>query len=196
MHEIAIASDTQMPIVARAARAAQSGCAVNQCYDRCMSAVLKQRQNLLPGRFAYLMGLYAENYHRLARLFAPADLGCGSYLSSVDDNLDVRLDVVERHRYTLELHLTYCIPDHQTGGPTPSAWLRMYKDAHVAEVTHCDPGDRLWRKLGPFEPARTVFQERMRMASFLNRWLEYLAEQGHSRGTLMPLVAAAMPICA
>jgi hypothetical protein len=24
----------------------------------------------------------------------------------------------------------------------------------------------------------------MRMATFLNRWLEYLAEQGHSRGTL------------
>ena len=161
-----------------------------------MSAVLESRHNLLPGRFAYLMGLYAENFHRLARLFAPGDLDCGSYLSSIDDNLDVRMDVIERHRYTLELHLTYCIRDNETGGPAPSAWVRMYEDAHVAEVTHCDPGQRLWRKLGPFAPAHTVFQERMRMASFLNRWLEYLAEQGHSRGTLVAFIASANQTCA
>jgi len=150
-----------------------------------MSLVIERPSTQLPGRFAYLMGLYAENYHRLARLFAPQELGCGSYLSSVDDHLDVRLDVVERHRYTLELHLTYLMPDRATGLPAPSAWLRMYCDAHMAEATHCHPGKRLLRQLGPFPPARTVFQRRMRMASFLNRWLEYLAEQGHSRGTLM-----------
>ena len=38
-----------------------------------MSAVLDTPSSLLPSRFAWLMGLYAENYHRLARLFAPAD---------------------------------------------------------------------------------------------------------------------------
>ncbi|HEX6613616.1 MAG TPA: DUF1249 domain-containing protein, partial [Rhodanobacteraceae bacterium] len=38
--------------------------------------------------------------------------------------------------------------------------------------------------LGPFAPARNVLQHRLRMNSFLNRWLEYLAEQGHSIGTL------------
>lgn len=149
-----------------------------------MSLVIEQPSVQLPGRFAYLMGLYAENYHRLTRLFGPQQLECGSYLSSVDDNLDVRMDVVERHRYTLELHLTYLMPDRVTGNPAPSAWLRMYSDAHVAEATHCHPGKRLLNQLGPFPPARTVFQRRMRMASFLNRWLEYLAEQGHSRGTL------------
>ena len=71
-----------------------------------MSAVLTKPQTILPGRFAWLMGLYAENYHRLIRLFAPQRLDIGSYLSSLDDGLDVRLDVQERHRYTLDLHLT------------------------------------------------------------------------------------------
>lgn len=150
--------------------------------------------NPLPGRFAYLMGLYAENYHRLTRSFAPHLLDSGSYVSSVDDGLDLRLDVIERHRYTLELHLTYCMTDNRTGGPSPSAWLRMYRDAHVAEATHCHPGQRPWRELGPFPLAKTLFQHRMRMATFLNRWLEYLAEQGHSRATLLPL--AAVPACA
>jgi hypothetical protein len=152
-----------------------------------MPHVAEQRNSVLPGRFAYLMGLYAENYHRLARLFAPQELAAGSYFSSVDDGLDVRLDVVERHPYTLELHLSYCMLDHDTGEPAPSAWLRMYRDAHVAEATHCQSDRHLRQVLGPMPSAKTQFQKRMRMATFLNRWLEYLAEQGHSRGTLIAL---------
>ena len=155
-----------------------------------MSQVVEQRSKVMPGRFAYLMGLYAENYHRLARLFAPQELAPGSYVSSVDDGLDVRLDIVERHPYTLEMRLSYCMLDHDTGEPAPSAWLRMYRDAHVAEATHCRSDRHLRRVLGPLPTAKTQFQQRMRMATFLNRWLEYLAEQGHSPGTL---VAGAAP---
>jgi uncharacterized protein YqiB (DUF1249 family) len=40
--------------------------------------------------------------------------------------------------------------------------------------------------LGPFPPAHTVFQHRLQMNGFLARWLEYLAEQGHSASTLAP----------
>src|SRR5690349_5139261 len=151
-----------------------------------MSAVLETSRPLLPSRFAWLMGLYAENYHRLARLFAPQDLAVGSYVSSLDDGLDVRLDVLERHRYTLDLHLTYCFIDAETGEQAPSAQLRMYNDAHMAEVLDCRADRRLVHVLGPLQPARSVFQRRVRMSSFLNRWLEYLAEQGHSIGTLEP----------
>lgn len=137
------------------------------------------------------MGLYAENYHRLARLFAPQSLQVGSYVSSVDDGLDVHLDLIERHPYTVELHLTYSITDGESGEMAPSAWLRMYRDAHVAEATHCHAGKHLRHALGPFPPVKTLFDHRMRMASFLNRWLEYLAEQGHSCGTLVPRKAIA-----
>jgi len=160
-----------------------------------MTLVAERRESILPGRFAYLMGLYAENYHRLSRMFAPQSLALGAYRSSVDDGLDLHLEVVERHPYTTELHLTYGMADPDTGGLSPAAWLRIYSDARVAEVTHCHPGKRLWHELGPFQPAKTQFQHRMRMATFLNRWLEYLAEQGHSRGTLAA-VAASLPHCA
>ena len=166
--------------------AGQDGCA----YDADMSAVLEKSSAVLPSRFAYLMGLYAENYHRLARVFAPQTLAVGSYVSSVDDGLDVQLDVLERHAYTLELKLTYRMRD--ADGETPAAaWLRMYSDAHVAEVSHYHAGKHLWHALGSFPATKTLFAHRMRMASFLNRWLEYLAEQGHSCGTLVPLTQAA-----
>jgi uncharacterized protein YqiB (DUF1249 family) len=149
-----------------------------------MSAVLDSRYNLLPGRFGFLMGLYAENYHRLTRLFAPQQLDAGRYVSSVDDGLSVHLYLQERHPYTLELELTYDFVDAHTGQRAPSAQLRVYTDAHVAEALHCHPGRHLWQVLGPFPPARTVFQHRLRMNGFLTRWLEYLAEQGHSIDTL------------
>ena len=149
-----------------------------------MSVVLDDRQSLLPGRFEFLMGLYGENYHRLARLFAPQKLAAGRYVSNVDDGLNVHLHVQACHPYTLELELTYDFLDVQTGQRAPSAQLRMYTDAHVAEALHCHPGRHLWQVLGPFSPAHTVFQHRLRMNRFLSRWLEYLAEQGHSVSTL------------
>ena len=152
-----------------------------------MKSVLDSRANLLPGRFEILMGLYAENYHRLERLFAPGGLAPGSWVSDVDDGLDVHLEVQARHPYTLELELTYGFVDAGTGLRAPSAQLRMYTDAHVAEALHCHPGRHLWQVLGPFPAAETVFQHRLQMNNFLSRWLEYLAEQGHSRGTLHAL---------
>lgn len=155
-----------------------------------MSAVLERPSSLLPSRFSWLMGLYAENYHRLSHSFAPQRLALGSYRSSLDDGLDLRLDVLERHAYTLDLHLTYDFLDSETGEPAPSAQLRMYHDAHMAEVLDCRADRRLVRAIGPLRPARDVFQRRLRMSLFLNRWLEYLAEQGHSAGTLERLEPA------
>lgn len=159
-----------------------------------MSSVLAHRPDVLPSRFAWLMGLYAENFHRLTRLFAPLELALGSYRSGLDDGVDVRLDVLERQRYTLDLRLTYEFVDASTGEPSPSAQLRVYLDAHMAEVLDLCADRRLVRAIGPLHPARDLFERRLRMSSFLNRWLEYLAEQGHSVGTLEPLRAEPCPI--
>ncbi|MGB0134286.1 DUF1249 domain-containing protein [Dokdonella sp.] len=157
-----------------------------------MSTLVARRNAVLPSRFAWLMGMHGENYHRLVRLFAPQRLPAGSYFSSVDDHLDVRLQVIEHHPYTIDIELTYCLHDPESGGFVPSARIRMYRDARVAEVLHYHADQRLERALGPLPPARTVFERRVRKSSFLNRWLEYLAEQGHSIGTLQqaPTVGA------
>ena len=156
-----------------------------------MTTALENPSMLLPGRFGFLMGLYAENHQRLARLFAPKALATGSYVSRVDDGLDVHLQVQERHPYTLELELTYGFVDSHTGVRAPSAQLRVYTDAGLTEALHCHPGRHLWQILGPFPAARSVLQYRLRMNNFLSRWLEYLGEQGHSVDTLIaerPLV--------
>ena len=70
-------------------------------------------------RFGWLMGLYAENFSRLTRLFHPANLAPGVHVSSISDGLDLRLDVMQQHAYTTELRMTYAMQDPTTGEPLP-----------------------------------------------------------------------------
>src|SRR5690606_11147117 len=135
-------------------------------------------------RFGWLMGLYAENFIRLTRLFEPADLSVGRYASSVGDGLDLRVDVIEQHAYTTELRLTYALRDPVTGEPDPSAYLRLYRDARQVEATHCYVGRRWQDVIGMYPPAARVVDHRLRMNTFLGKWLHYLAEGGHGVATL------------
>lgn len=137
-------------------------------------------------RFGWLMALYAENHARLERLFEPADLAQGRYVSSTGDGLDLYLDVIETHRYTVELRLTYGLRDPQTGEPDPSAFVRLYHDARQAEATHCYVGRRWQDAIGMYPPPAELIGHRMRMNTFLGKWLEYLAERGHGVATLRP----------
>ena len=136
------------------------------------------------GRFGWLMGLYAENHGLLVRLFEPGDLARGSYRSCIGDGLDLRLDVIEQHAYTSELRLTYAMRDPVTGEPDPSAYLRVYHDARQVEATHCYVGSRWQDVLGMYPPAARLLDHRLRMNTFLGKWLHYLAEGGHGVATL------------
>jgi uncharacterized protein YqiB (DUF1249 family) len=141
-------------------------------------------------RFGWLMGLYAENFALLTRLFEPADLAAGRWASSIGDGLDVRLDVLEQHPYTSELRLTYALRDPVTGEPDPSAFLRLYRDARQVEATHCYVGRRWQDVLGMFPPPAQLLDHRLRMNTFLGKWLHYLAEQGHGVATLQRIEPA------
>jgi uncharacterized protein YqiB (DUF1249 family) len=142
-------------------------------------------------RFGWLMGLYAENHGRLTRLFEPADLAPGHYVSRIGDGLDVHLDVIGQHRYTTELKLTYALRDPLTGEPDPSAFLRLYRDARQVEATHCYIGRRWQDVIGMYPPPAEVLDHRLRMNTFLGKWLEYLAEGGHGVATLREGIEAA-----
>jgi uncharacterized protein YqiB (DUF1249 family) len=142
-------------------------------------------------RLAWLMALYSENHRRLQRLFAVASLEEGIYVSSIGDGLDVRLEVLARHAYTVELRLSYDVIDPVSGQPDPSAYLRLYRDARQVEATHCYVGRRWQDVIGMYPPPREVLGHRMRMNTFLGKWLEYLGERGHGAATLRPEGAVA-----
>jgi hypothetical protein len=130
------------------------------------------------------MGLYGENYQRMSRLFDLPSLEAGGYVSRCVNGLDLVVEVLEVHPYTLELRLSYRMHDPVTGQPDPSAYVRVYRDARQAEVTHCYIGRHWQDVLGLFPSPKVMFGHRLRMNSFLNKWLEYLASQGHAPHTL------------
>jgi uncharacterized protein YqiB (DUF1249 family) len=100
----------------------------------------------LPNRLGQLMDRYADNYWRLVRLFPLLDLAPGHYRSLASDGIELQLEVIERHSYTLELRLTYGLVDPISGRRDPSAMVRVYTDARLAEVTHCEVSQR-WEDL-------------------------------------------------
>lgn len=138
-------------------------------------------EELLPGRFAWLMNLYDDNYWRLSRVFGAEALAVGSYRSCVHDGLDIDLTVLERAPYTAEIKLSYAFVDPLTGQPEPSAHIRVYADARAAEVTACYFGSRLEHVLGGQPSIAAIVDHRLRMNAFLNKWLEYLESLGHDR---------------
>ena len=135
-------------------------------------------------RFGWLMALYTENHARLGRLFAPAGLAAGRYVSSIGDGLDLQVDILEQHRYTTELRLTYAMPDPVTGEPDPSAYLRQYHDTGQLEATHCYIGRRWQDVIGMYPPPAELLGHRLRMNTFLGKWLQYLGDRGHGVATL------------
>lgn len=135
-------------------------------------------------RFQWLMGLYGENFQRLTRMFQPQALAPGRYVSRVEGGLDLHLEVLELHAYTVELRLSYAMLDPATGQPDPSAYVRLYRDARQAEATHCYIGRRWQDVLGLRPNVQVMVGHRLRMNGFLNKWLDYLEGQGHGPHTL------------
>ncbi len=154
------------------------------CTIRDMSRVVSRPINAAKiNRFSWLMALYAENHQRLHRLFMPERLAEGRYTSTVGDGLDLRLDILAQHAYTTELRLSYAMLDPVTGEPDPSAYLRLYRDARQVEATHCYIGRRWQDTIGMYPPPAEVLDHRLRMNTFLGKWLQYLAERGHGMGS-------------
>ncbi|MCE2945045.1 MAG: DUF1249 domain-containing protein [Lysobacteraceae bacterium] len=149
---------------------------------------MRQNRPTLPypafGRFAWLMELYGESYQRLERMFGPGRLEAGHYVSSVGDGLDLHVEVLERHAHTVELRLSYALRDPVTGRPDPSAVLRTYLDSRQVEATTCHVGRRWQDALGLEAPPKVVMGHRLRMNSFLSKWLAYLEGLGHGPMTL------------
>ncbi|MGE4367052.1 MAG: DUF1249 domain-containing protein, partial [Thermomonas sp.] len=135
-------------------------------------------------RFGWLMALYAENHARLQRQIDVGHLPRGGYVSTIGDGLDLRIEVLEQHAYTSELRMSYGLIDPATGLADPSAHLRLYRDARQVEATHCYAGRRWQDVIGMYPPPPRILDHRLRMNTFLGKWLQYLAERGHGMATL------------
>ena len=134
-------------------------------------------------RFSDLMEVYETNYRLLARLIPNLRSVVDHEVSAVDECLDLHLRLVERHKYTTLISLTYLFD--REGSPErvaePGVLIRLYHDARVAEVYDC--GACVEEGTIDAEDTRhgapDLAERQWSVNLFLEKWLAYCLERGH-----------------
>ena len=132
-----------------------------------------------PRSFIGLMLIYESNYLRLLRVIPELQRLDGYYQSRVAGDCSLHLEIIERSRHTVTLSLSYFFFHNGERIADPDLKIRAYLDGHLAEAMSSDesprhvPLRRLWRTY------RCELDDRWRRNIVLNKWLEYLVDQGH-----------------
>ena len=132
-----------------------------------------------PRSFVGLMALYESNYLRLLGLVPELDRIDGCFRSRVAGDCDLHLEVLERSRYTVTLSLTYHLETDDGLLVDPDMSVRAYLDGQLAEVLSIGQGQRHPALRRIVHEHRAELDRRWRCNIVLNKWLEYLSDQGH-----------------
>ena len=125
------------------------------------------------------MALYESNYLRLLRLVPEIDRLDGCYRSRVAGDCDLFVEIIERCRYTVTLSLTYHLPTDQGLLIDPDMMVRVYLDGRQAEVLAIGEKQRHAALRRLVLAHREELDRRWQSNMILNKWLEYLSDQGH-----------------
>lgn len=132
-----------------------------------------------PNSFAGLMSLYESNYLRLLYLLPELERLDGCYRSTVAGDCNLYVEVLERCRYTVTLSLTYYFDTDGGRVADPDLKVRVYLDGRLAEALSLG-GDYRHNELRRLmQKHREELDTRWRRNMILNKWLDYLLEQGH-----------------
>lgn len=132
-----------------------------------------------PNSFVGLMSLYESNYLRILQLIPEIDRLDGCFQSRVAGQCDLHVEIVERCRYTVTLSLTYLFDTDSGDLARPDMVVRVYLDGELAEAMSvaAEPRHDHWRKL--ISAHERELSARWKRNIMLNKWLEYLSDQGH-----------------
>lgn len=129
-----------------------------------------------PNTFAGLMELYETNYINIRKLCGNLDELNDYSVSSIQEGMDLHLNVLKKNKYTITLYLTYRFSQVETERPDefPGATIRVYYDAMQAEVLN-----RSSKISIPLPDYRNDLYLKWRSNRFLFKWLSFSLRQGH-----------------
>ena len=132
-----------------------------------------------PTSFVGLMSLYESNYLRLQRLIPELNRLDGYYRSRVAGDCDLHVEILERSRYTITLSLSYFFYENGRRIADPDMKIRVYLDGQLAETMGFCGEHRHTELRRLCRIHRAELDTRWRRNIVLNKWLEYLMDQGH-----------------
>jgi len=144
-----------------------------------LDSELVPQTEVRPKTFVGLMALYESNFLRLLHLVPDLELIDGCHRSRVAGDCDLHIEILERSRYTITLSLTYHFETDEGLLVDPDLTVRAYLDGRLAEVMAIGRSQRhpTLRKL--VREHRRELDRRWRRNIILNKWLDYLYDQGH-----------------
>ncbi len=151
------------------------------CYIRAMllDSRLVPETIVKPRSFVGLMSVYESNYLRLLNLIPELERLDGCFRSRVAGDCDLYLDILERERYTLTMSMTYYFATESGPVADPDMLVRVYLDGQLAEAMSLGKDYRHVQFRRLFRAHREDLGERWTRNVVLNKWLEYLMDQGH-----------------
>jgi uncharacterized protein YqiB (DUF1249 family) len=132
-----------------------------------------------PRSFVGLMAVYESNYLRLLRLVPELERLDGCFHSRVAGDCELHVEFLERSRYTITMSLTYRFESDAGLVADPDMRVRAYLDGRLAEAMSLG-GDHQHAEIRRLvRENRRELGARWRRNIILNKWLEYLSDQGH-----------------
>jgi uncharacterized protein YqiB (DUF1249 family) len=132
-----------------------------------------------PKSFVGLMAMYESNYLRLLHLIPELDRLDGCFRSRVAGDCELHVEILERCRYTVTLSLTYYFETDDGKVADPDLKVRAYLDGQVAEAMNLCGKHRHSELRRLARAHRLELDARWQRNVVLNKWLEYLTDQGH-----------------
>ncbi len=151
------------------------------CYIGCMllDCQLVPQTIVKPKSFVGLMSMYESNFLRLKLLVPELERLDGCFRSRVAGDCDLYVEILERSRFTVTLLLTYRFECENGNVANPDMVVRAYLDGELAESMSL--GECQNRSSPPRSNSSRSGElgARWKRNVILNKWLEYLRDQGH-----------------
>ena len=132
-----------------------------------------------PKSFVGLMALYESNYLRLLNVIPEIERLDGCFRSRVAGDCDLHVEILERCRYTVTLSLTYYFENGDGRIADPDMTVRAYLDGRLAEAMSLCGVHRHTELRRLAKEHGKELDLRWQRNIVLNKWLEYLSDQGH-----------------
>ena len=119
---------------------------------------------------------HEDNYQLLSLLLPNKLIENKQYQSQLIDKPQLNIQVVNQYKYTLELEFSYLFEF----GQSESITIKLYNDAKVAEIVYCTDVQQFIRLMGPKICPKIHQETRNVLNIFLNKWLNYLLNNGYA----------------
>ena len=126
-----------------------------------------------------MMAMYESNYLRLLHLIPELERIDGCFRSRVAGDCELYVEILERCRYTVTLSLTYYFENEDGRVADPDMTVRAYLDGRLAEAMSLCGSHRHAELRRLAKAHRAELDARWQRNVVLNKWLEYLTDQGH-----------------